>query len=698
MIEPINPIVAGTSILVVDDEPANLSLLTDMLSNVGYKVYVAPSGKLALSSVSLNSPDLILLDILMPGLDGYEVCSQLKAEAKTSQIPVLFISALDAPVDKIRAFDVGGSDYISKPFHDQEVLARVKAHLSQYRVHEKLEHQVAIRTAEFEHERKKVERLNVILQDDILALREANQIIEESEHRYRVLMEAAPDALIVVDAVGEIELFNKSASSLFGYSENELIGLSAETLLPAQFAKHEVGFCQFVSDKSSAVAKAALMLTGQKKSGELFSVDVSVSPIETERGLRFIADIRDLTERQQLEQQVRHSQKMEVIGHLTAGVAHDFNNILTSILGFTSLAMMLKDKATNEKLEAYLREINYSGERARELVAQMLTFSRIEKPNDQESIELVPVIKGALDMLRPMMPSTIILSHNLETAIPAVFADSIQINQIIMNLCVNASDAIAGHGKIDLTARTARGDHGQCSSCHQTISGDYVEVVVTDSGSGIDDEALQRIFDPFFTTKEVGKGTGMGLSIVHGIMHSHQGHVRVESVPGQGSAFHLFLPIAETDTQPLEVEHDSGLDLIDGKGRHILVVDDEEVIALFLQEYLEMQGYKVSSFSDSKAALEAYRNAAHDFDLVITDQTMPGITGRELATEMLEIRNDLPIILCTGYDAMQESEGIQQFGISAVIQKPVDCKGLVVKIEKLLSEGGRCNGAMLLSL
>ncbi len=694
MSELIDSNVAGTSILVVDDEPANLSLLTDILGNAGYKIYVAPSGKLALSSVSLNAPDIILLDILMPELDGYEVCRQLKADYKSAKIPVLFISALDSPIDKVRAFEVGAVDYISKPFHDKEVLARVKAHLSQYRANEKLQQQVELRTIELEQERRRVARLNQLLQDDIIALKYANQAIEDSERRYRKFLEAAPEAVMVVDENGEIELVNKKISNLFGYLDEDLIGQSAEMLLPSQLSPQNVGFCHLIADLNVTDDVGTQSFTGQKISGEAFPVDVSVSPVETDYGIRFIADIRDLTERQQLEEQLRQSQKLEVIGHLTAGVAHDFNNILASILGYTSLAMMLKDKLSNEKLDYYLAEINRSGERARDLVAQMLTFSRIEKPTGQKNIDLAPVIKGVLDMLRPILPSTISLVDHSDSDIQAVVADSGQISQVVMNLCVNASDAIFEHGKIEVTARTVRGDHGWCSSCHQLVSGDFVELVVSDSGAGITEDQLQRIFDPFFTTKEVGRGTGMGLSIVHGILHSHQGHIKVSSSPGKGSSFHLFLPVAEAETVLVNDHETKAVDVHDGHGRHILVVDDEEVIGLFFKEYLEMQGYKVSCYSESRAAFEVFSTNPHDYDLVITDQTMPEMTGRELARQIREIRSDLPIILCTGYDVTHQGEDVRTAGISAVIKKPVSCKELLSEVESLLFENEKPNAAI----
>ena len=251
------------------------------------------------------------------------------------------------------------------------------------------------------------------------------------------------------------------------------------------------------------------------------------------------------------QQQLQQAQKMEAIGHLTGGIAHDFNNMLASIMGFTQLALEISSDIDNAKLNEYLQEVNLAGERARHLIAQMLSFSRRGKTKEYLPFDLSILIKEVVSMLRPMLPSSIVINYTADECVPMVKADPIKIHQVLMNLCINSRDALDGRGAIGLQLKHITEADNICSSCHSTVDGRFVAIVITDNGSGIAQEHIGKIFDPFYTTKDVGKGTGMGLSVVHGIMHDHLGHIILESEPGKGTQFQLLFPV-EKEQQVIE--------------------------------------------------------------------------------------------------------------------------------------------------
>ena len=390
----------------------------------------------------------------------------------------------------------------------------------------------------------------------------------------------------------------------------------------------------------------------------------------------------------QLQAQLQQARKMEAVGQLSGGIAHDFNNMLSSILGYAGLALERKDELEDGELEDYLSEVVRAGERARDLVSQMLTFSRAQQ-GGAVRIELLPMIKEAVKMLRFTLPASIELSVDPGEAGLAVRMDPVKLHQVLMNLSINARDAMQNKGSLHIAVQRRSLPAGEltCSACQEPLAaGDYVELSVEDSGSGMDAELLQRVFDPFFTTKEVGKGTGMGLSVVHGIVHEMGGHIRVESTLGGGSTFRLLLPVAHAvDPQLVEADAFSEEDAhyISGSA-HILVVDDEQAVAGFLKELLTVSGYRVSLCHDGIEALEVFEREG-DIDLVITDQTMPKLTGAELAGRLLQRSPTLPIILCTGYSEEVDEGRARQLGIRGYMHKPVASRTLLGKIDELLT-------------
>ena len=410
-----------------------------------------------------------------------------------------------------------------------------------------------------------------------------------------------------------------------------------------------------------------------------------------------IGAIVDITDRKSAEQrekdlnrQLLQSTKMDAIGHLTGGIAHDFNNILAGVLGYVELAKLALQKAAPnmpDKMAHYLQEVETAGTRAKDLVSQMLIFSRLA-PDVQDGgvapVLLKPIIKEVAGLLRSSIPATIEL--NFQFAEPDIKAaiQPVNLPQILLNLGINAKDSIGEYGKIDFILSTQSFDHAGCSSCKHDFSGHYIDITVSDNGSGIPPHILAKAFDPFFTTKEIGQGTGMGLSVVHGLVHALDGHIIVETEPGKGTAFHILLPVVdsaasvepETPEAPLSTKrHLTGV--------RIMVVDDEHICTRMLQELLTEQGAFVVSFNHAPTALSAFMEHPDSVDVIITDETMPELSGSDMSVQILKKRPNLPIILCTGFSLHATPDSTKKAGIAAYMNKPVQLPKLVDAILSL---------------
>jgi PAS domain S-box-containing protein len=389
-------------------------------------------------------------------------------------------------------------------------------------------------------------------------------------------------------------------------------------------------------------------------------------------------------ERARLEKQLRQAQKMEAIGQLTGGIAHDFNNILTSVMGYI---VMGKDKAEQlgeAKLARYLERAHQSSQRARELIQQMLTFSRGQR-GEPRPLALAPLIQEAVKWLSISLPSSIELHADLAPNLPPTLLDPVPMEQVIMNLCINARDAMAERGVIRIGLRLAEHHQALCASCRKTVSGHFIELAVGDTGPGIPPETLERMFEPFYSTKEVGKGSGMGLSVVHGIVHEYGGHVLVQSAPGQGALFRVLFPplSSEATADSVGTASNATTEREPLRGR-VLVVDDETAVGEFMQDLLEEWGLTVTVFSDSVEGRDSFMRNPQAFDLAVLDQTMPRLNGLDLARDLLRHRPELPVILYTGHrEALSESQ-VQAAGVRALMRKPVEVAELHALLETLL--------------
>ena len=386
-------------------------------------------------------------------------------------------------------------------------------------------------------------------------------------------------------------------------------------------------------------------------------------------------------EREHLESQLRHIQKIEAIGTLAGGIAHDFNNILAAIFGYTELALAEApgESSRRENLEAVLAAAN----RAKALVSQILTFSR-QVEQERKPVLLVPLVKEAIKLLRSSIPTTIEIRQQIEPHCAPVLADPTQIHQVIMNLCTNAYHAMRETGGvlgISLTEKEIALDDS-APELH-VEPGRYLVLEVSDTGGGMNKNILERIFDPYFTTKKPGEGTGLGLSIVHGILKTHGGRITVYSEPGKGSTFRVYLPTVKPDIVTAE---EFEPETVPGGNELVMLVDDELEILRMEEMMLQRYGYRIASYTTGEAALQSFRAEPHGYDLIITDMTMPQMTGAQLVQEVLKIRGDIPVILCTGFSELINEEKAKEIGAKKYLMKPVSTAELARAVRQALDE------------
>lgn len=526
------------------------------------------------------------------------------------------------------------------------------------------------------------------VQERTAELTQANEALHTAKERVEGILAAIPDAIIQVDEGGLITAVNPRAEELLGYSQQALIGMEIEKLVPERLREKHLSARQQMMTPRAGTIKTSRPLIVVDKDGREIDVEINVNAFKIGEQWLAVAGLRDIRDRlnsereqERLQQQLAQASKMKTIGQLTGGIAHDFNNILTSIMGFTELAITLTP-ADNQTLAHYLESIQQSSLRASELVKQMLAFSRGDSGQLQALLP-APIIKEAVNLLRATLPASIQINLNLAAGDSRITSDPTQLHQLIMNLVINARDALSGQGRIEIGLVRSQ-PHSTCNSCHEHISGKFIEIYVQDDGPGVAAENLDRIFDPFFSTKAVGKGTGLGLSIVHGIMHASAGHILVESHPGAGTRMRLLFPdmgqhqtesVADAATAPLR----------DNGSHHILIVDDEESITRFMSELFKGWGYRISSYNSAIEALAAVTDRPQEYDLIITDQTMPQMLGTELVRALLALRPDLPVILYSGHNDAVNEKNYQSYGLRAFLHKPVNTSTLHQTIQQLLT-------------
>lgn len=508
--------------------------------------------------------------------------------------------------------------------------------------------------------------------------------LRENEERYRSIIENIEDGYFEVDFSGSLVFFNEPLREIFGYPREELMGMNNRQYTTPETARKI--FSTFNEMYRTNIPVKILDYEIIRKDGSIRHLEVSSSLIRDNTGAatgcRGIArDVternRELEEKEKLKEQLQRAQKMESIGTLAGGIAHDFNNILAAIMSSAELA---KIKTTDTKVYPYLGNILQACKRSRDLVRQILTFSR-QQVQEKVPVAMTPIVKEALTLIRASIPSTISIRQIYSIQDDTIIADPIQLHQVLINLCANAVYAMREKGGV-LEVQLGQQNFTSADVLYNTDlkEGPYLKLAVSDSGGGIDPSIQDKIFEPFFTTKETGEGTGLGLSVVYGIIKEHNGYVSVESVEGKGTTFTIFLPlIAAAETQ----ERVETVSIPGGKG-NILCVDDEESISILNQEMLSSLGYNVTAFSDSSEAMDAFRADPGQFDLVITDMTMPNLTGIDLAGEMMKIRPGIPVILMTGFNDLINEKQAKEMGIKEFFMKPVSISDLAHAVKRII--------------
>jgi PAS domain S-box-containing protein len=485
-----------------------------------------------------------------------------------------------------------------------------------------------------------------------------------NNRRLASAVEQTGDMVLVSNTSGVIQYINRAFSLVTGYMPEEMVGknvrmLRSDKSSEKNFEDMWYNLAQGQSWKGHFI--------NEKKDGSLFQVEASISPIKSPEGSMksYVAVYRDITKQLAMEQQLRQAQKMESIGTLAGGISHDFNNLLGIILGYTEL--VLDQIPQEDQRHKDLQDVFLAGKRARDLVAQLLTFSR-RTEGETKAIKISPILKESIKFMRATLPSTIEINTHILDSDVTISVDPTQLHQVIMNLCTNAAFAMDEDGGVmDITLERADIRPEEISEIGLMPVSSYAVLTIKDSGTGISADIQSRLFDPFFTTKEVGKGTGLGLAVVHGIVSSAKGFIKVESAPGKGAAFRVYWPMVKED-----IDHKGAVAVIAKpvKSHRVLFVDDEISIARLGETQLDKLGYRVESFTDSKKAWERFQESPEQFEVVISDQTMPGMTGIELFKRIQTLNANIPKILCSGKKSAIPEEQIKELDIRAYLRKP----------------------------
>jgi len=632
-------------ILYIDDYELDRELVKDALEKEhgGFEV-TEVSNKQEFETLLKNCEfDVVLSDFNIAGFDGLQVLEAVQAHDPS--LPVIIVTGTGSEEIAVMALKQGASDYVIKrPKHIRRLPQTIFA---------------AIEKQTLRDQSRKTENS-----------------LKESEEKYRKIFENIFVGIYQVAIDGKFIFANKKMVEMFGYSSyKELEAIGGITELYARPEERQKKIDEIIK-KGFIIDEIEFM----RKDGKSIWCRINSRKTTNKKGLIVLEGLlEDVTEIRNMRIQLQQAQRLEAIGTLAGGIAHDFNNILSSVIGYTELA--LDAVGGNTVLAGYLKEVYTAGHRAKNLIKQILTFAR-QSDKEIKPVQISVIVKETLKFLRSSIPTTIEIRHNIESN-SLIMGDSTQIHQILMNLCTNAFQAMEENGGVlNIGLTDVRLDADFTKQYEDFNPGDYLKLSVSDTGSGISPEIMSSIFEPYFTTKATGDGTGVGLATVNGIVKKYGGEIIVESEIEKGSTFSVYLPVTR---KPTEAKPYNG-EAFPAGNKSILVVDDEVPVARMFCGLLKSLGYSVAMSTSSIEALALFRTKPNDFDLVITDMTMPNMTGDRLAIELMKIRPDIPVILCTGYNKKISDESASEMGIKAFVYKPIVKADLAKTVRKVLDE------------
>ncbi len=750
-------------ILIAEDNAFSRTLLKKTLVKAGYDAVVAENGDVAWEMLQQDDPPrLALIDWIMPGLSGVELCRRIRELDDPVPIYVILLTAKTDKEDVLEGFSAGADDFIKKPFDSGELLARIQvgrrlveqqalmhclidsipdpiyvkdncglylgcnrayadfvgtdpadirgctasevlSEESAQRSHlEDLKVLASGKTIETEgwnvgsdgkkvyHSTVKIPYLESSVGSSgmIGISRDLTRRMEmmQEMRRLAVAVEQSSEAIMITDVEGIILYVNTAFESTTGYSAQDAVGQKPNLI---NSGTHDDDYMARLWKTISAGKTWEGRLTNRKKDGNLYEVEAVIYPIRDDRGelVNYVAICRDITHEATIEKHLRQQQKMNAVGELAGGVSHDFNNILTAILGY--VALCLNSVEEDSKVYKYLQEILKAGDRAAKLVSQILSFSRQEE-QQFHSLRLQPIIEDSLSLVKTTAKNNISLETEIDPDCGSVSGDTTQLQQVIVNLCTNAVHALGKERPGTLKVILEQVVYKKKSPLEEAIdlpSGSYARIKVSDTGCGMSPEVQERIFDPYFTTKKSGEGTGFGLSIVHGIVRKHRGAITVESEEGEGTTFTLYFPLLTEPGTQESSKDESSVAAENGEGR-VLFVDDDPAILSMGREILESYGYTVVTATNGHDALETFKLDPDGFTALVTDYSMPKMNGHELITQAIALRKDIRAILCSGYMEKVDGEELSKLGHAAYLSKPLDWKALSRVIREGVGQAG----------
>ena len=673
-------------VLLVDDNEQNLYFLQALLKAFDNETIKATNGIEALELARKEPPNIIISDILMPGMDGFALCREWKKDERLKKIPFVFYTATyTEPKDEEFALSLGAERFLVKPKepdvfwsiiqevltqHKSKSLVAVKEPIDQETVYYKEYNETLIR--KLEDKMLQLEKTKKTLEEDVLRRKKVERELRKSEEKYRNLIEHASDGIFVTKPDGSFLNGNSSGCTMLGYSREEISHLNLQDVMVKNSHSNPLSRFAELQPEETVLIEQEL----QRKDGAKFIGEISAKKLSA---LEILAIIRDISERKELEEKLRQSQKMESVGRLAGGIAHDFNNLLTVILGYSNF--ILTDTKEDIPFKEDIIEIQRAGQRAADLTRQLLAFGR-KQILDMKTVNLNIIIKNMENMLRRL------IGENIQfTILPAkdlgnIKADSVQVEQILLNLAANAKDAMKDGGALTIETKNIGLDEKYIENRLEINPGNYVLLTISDAGSGMTKDIVNKIFEPYFSTKGLGKGTGLGLATVYGIVKQSNGYIWVYSEPNIGTTFKIYFPRIDDEPAVNKIQEER-TNSFNGT-ENILIIEDSEGVRKMTCTALKRRGYQIYEAKDGEEALQKITNFEGTMDLLITDVVLPKMNGKELADKIKKLKPDIKIIFMSGYtDETIVHQGILEAGIE-FIQKPFSPNKFAEKVRQIL--------------